>query len=144
MLLCAVFQGPVTVGGMSHDAWSQFSHTEIHRLLCDLALSSTYRTVAEVGSQALSCPYYVPLAGRLGADWGVIVNPASSRFGLLTFEHDDCGCPAESTEDDAGWGRHEGAPSQDGDMWCDEWVHVCDPAWCDQPCDWAPPAGLNG
>jgi hypothetical protein len=35
----------------------------------------------------------VPLEGRLGADWGVIVKPESVRFAQLTFEHDDDGCP---------------------------------------------------
>lgn len=71
--------------------------TTIHWQLIDSALSDIYRAAAAadewIEAQALHCPWYVPLEGRLGADWGVIVNPESSRFGLLTFEHDDCGCP---------------------------------------------------
>lgn len=36
------------------------------------------------------CRHFVPLAGELGYDWGVCVNPASPRCGLLTFEHQGC------------------------------------------------------
>lgn len=46
--------------------------------------------------QALFCPYFVPLKGVLGSDWGAIVNPASSRFGTLVFEHDSCGCGSDA------------------------------------------------
>lgn len=69
----------------------------------------------------------------MGSDWGVIVNPKSTRFGLLTFEHDDCGCRPTDTEDEWGWGRHADAPSQDGDTWCTEWRHECGD-FCDDPC----------
>lgn len=86
-------------------------------------------------AQALMCPYYVPLQGRLGADWGAIVNPLSSRFGLLTFEHADCGCPKGFEETDDGSGRHPGAPEQDGDMWDADWKHECHEWLCDNPCD---------
>lgn len=72
-----------------------------------------------VATQALHCPYYVPLQSRLGSDWGVILNPVSTRFGMVTFEHDDCGCPG-------GEDRHRGEPDQDGDMWWSDW----------QPDDW--------
>ena len=89
----------------------------------------------DIGAQALSCPYYVPLEGTLGGDWGVIVNPASTRFTLLTFEHDDCGCPPGPDEDADGWGRHGDAPQQQGDMWSTEWRHECD-EFCDTPCEW--------
>jgi len=33
------------------------------------------------------CKHFIPLAGKLGMDWGVCANPASPRAGLLTFEH---------------------------------------------------------
>jgi len=36
------------------------------------------------------CAFFVPLEGLLGMDWGVCTNPASSRAGLLTFEHQGC------------------------------------------------------
>ena len=38
------------------------------------------------------CAHYRPLAGVLGADWGVCTSPISHRSGKLTFEHQ--GCPA--------------------------------------------------
>lgn len=92
----------------------RFTHREMHDLLIDRFLTEEYEAAGEVPAQALFCPYYVPLSGRLGADWGVIVNPESARFGVLTFEHDDCGCPGD--ED-----RHDDDPDQDGDMWWDGW-----------------------
>ena len=36
------------------------------------------------------CRHFLKLPGKLGADWGVCVNPASPRAGLLTFEHQGC------------------------------------------------------
>ncbi|MDQ3622132.1 MAG: DUF3027 domain-containing protein [Verrucomicrobiota bacterium] len=36
------------------------------------------------------CRHFVPLAGDLGADWGICANAASPRSGLLTFEHQGC------------------------------------------------------
>lgn len=45
-----------------------------------------------VSMQALSCPYYVPLRGEWGADWGAIMHPKSQKFGQLVFEHEWCGC----------------------------------------------------
>jgi hypothetical protein len=60
--------------------------------------------------QALFCPYYANVRGVLGSDWGVIVNPASDRFGLMTFEHDHCGCPdnfhEEGNQQDDEWHDH--------------------------------------
>lgn len=44
------------------------------------------------GDCSCGCVHYRPLAGHLGADWGVCTNPASHRVGKLTFEHQ--GCPA--------------------------------------------------
>jgi|SRR5579884_4502247 len=93
----------------------RYLHGEMHRRLLEACLSARYRQEEWIATQAFACPYFVPLRGVLGADWGVIVNPASGRFGLLTFEHDDCGCPG-------GDDRHVGDPDQDGDMWLDGWV----------------------
>jgi len=119
-----------TVSGVTHE---RFAHRHLHELLARTCIDPS--SVEEVGAQALFCPYYVPLEGRLGADWGVIVNPVSSRFGKLTFEHADCGCPKSSTEDDFGWGRHDGSASQQGDTWDEDWTHACDD-FCDSPCEW--------
>jgi len=33
------------------------------------------------------CKWFVGLAGRLGADWGVCAKRGAPRAGLLTFEH---------------------------------------------------------
>lgn len=65
----------------------KYTHTEMHNML---SAQSTGRMGDD--DQALFCPYFCKLTGVLGADWGVIVSPSSSRFGLLTFEHDRCGC----------------------------------------------------
>ena len=119
-------------------SWKQFTSSEMHRMLIDRCISRRFDTEDEVGAQALFCPYYVELEGRLGSDWGVILNPKSTRFGQLTFEHDDCGCPMSEREDEFGWGRHGDTPSQDGDMWCTEWRHECDDM-CEDGCGtWAP------
>jgi len=58
-------------------------------------LHPNYKT-AECDRQAGGCPFYVPLEGSFGADWGVVVNPKSSNFGKCVFEHADCGCPKGS------------------------------------------------
>jgi hypothetical protein len=42
------------------------------------------------GDCSCGCKYYLPLEGKLGADWGVCRNPDSHRCGLLTFEHQGC------------------------------------------------------
>lgn len=73
------------------------SHDELHQAL----LSRLYpRGVPPVPGerQALLCPYYVPLTGILGSDWGIVVSTVSPKFGRLVFEHDSCGCP-EGTHD---------------------------------------------
>ena len=36
------------------------------------------------------CKHFLKLPGNLGMDWGVCINPASPRAGLLTFEHQGC------------------------------------------------------
>jgi hypothetical protein len=84
--------------GTPHRRWSP---TEIHWLLIARSLSPEYRirSAGYIATQALHCPYYVPLDGHLGSDWGVIVSPLSSRFGLLTFEHDHCGCRPDAHPD---------------------------------------------
>lgn len=45
-----------------------------------------------IDMQALHCPFYVPLDGEWGADWGCILHPQSEKFGQLVFEHEWCGC----------------------------------------------------
>jgi hypothetical protein len=77
--------------------WPRLDGGMVHKLLVARCVSPGYviehrSTEGFVEPQALDCPYYVPLEGSLGSDWGVIVNPLSTRFGLLTFEHDYCGC----------------------------------------------------
>jgi len=118
--------------------WTRFAHGEMHRLLVDRCISPRYRSGGWVAGQALFCPSYVPLEGRLGADWGVIVNPQSTRFAQLTFELDDCGCAGRVERGDGP--IHVDAPDQQGDMWDLDWRHECD-EFCDQPCEWRPAAG---
>lgn len=111
--------------------WDRYSHTDIHWRL--LEVTETDRTKTELKTdelnQALFCPYYVPLEGVLGADWGVVVNPRSVKFGKLVFEHWDCGCPVE----ESGY-PHVGAAQQELDAWNIKWRHRCD-NWCDAPCE---------
>lgn len=45
-----------------------------------------------------ACRYFFPLAGDVGADWGVCTEPRSPRAGLLTYEH--MGCPYFEQEPD--------------------------------------------
>lgn len=78
-----------------HPWIKRYPHDAIHDLLIDRA--GCLRNVPP-DRQAGGCPYYVPLKGTLGADWGVIVNPESPKFGKLVFEHDYCGC-AEAHEE---------------------------------------------
>lgn len=119
-------------------AWTRFAHGELHRLLVDQSISPEYRSGDWAAGQALLCPYYVALEGRLGADWGVIVNPESARFAQVTFEHDDCGCPDRV---DRGDGLvHDDAPSQQGDTWHVDWQHECN-VFCEEPCEWRPGMG---
>ncbi len=47
------------------------------------------------------CRYFIPLQGKLGADWGICMNPKSPRAGLLTWEHQ--GCKEWADEDDGGF-----------------------------------------
>ncbi|SRR6266571_4995003 len=77
-------------------SFQKYAPHQIHELLCQKLLSEEYIKGAYQGDnvwkQACFCPYYVPLKGELGSDWGVIVNPTSPKFGQLVFEHDGCGC----------------------------------------------------
>jgi len=52
-----------------------------------------------VEMQALTCPYYVPLSGEWGSDWGAIMHPRSTKFGQLVFEHEWCGCTNHPEEE---------------------------------------------
>ncbi len=76
--------------------YPKYTPHQIHELLCQKYLTKEYLDGAYQGDnvrkQACFCPYYVPLKGALETDWGVIVNPVSSKFGHLVFEHDGCGC----------------------------------------------------
>ncbi len=114
--------------------WTRLSKPELHGLLLDRRLSPRYRSAEWIAGQALFCPYYVPLEGRLGADWGVIVNPDSDRFALLTLEHDDCGCPGRVDRGD-GPVHDAGVPAQQGDTWDADWRHECN-EFCENPCGW--------
>lgn len=69
-----------------------------------------------VAAQAMFCPYYVPLEGVLGADWGVIVNPESAKFGRLVFEHEWCGCQVRLHEHGE-WLAVHGSGTQSGRDW---------------------------
>lgn len=116
--------------------WKQYSYHELHKLLIAKTISKEYRTVDYVVNQALMCPYYVPLDSKMGSDWGVIVNPESSRFGTLIFEHDECGCPlVRQADGSTSEYKHIGAISQEGDTWDIEWQHRCTAGWCDDPCE---------
>jgi hypothetical protein len=50
-----------------------------------------YGNVERDGSDcSCACRHFVKLAGDVGEEWGVCVNPGSARAGLLTFEHQGC------------------------------------------------------
>ena len=69
-----------------------YTHDEMHQwILNDPGMVTDPDCKPE--KQAIFCPYFVRFQGVLGADWGVILNPDSCGFGLVTFEHDWCGCP---------------------------------------------------
>jgi hypothetical protein len=89
--------------------WQRYTGHQMHRLLCLKAYKGDCpkATRDDCERQALRCPYYVPLRGVLGSDWGLIVNPFSDKFGQVVFEHDWCGCDevhtprdSEQTEDE--------------------------------------------
>lgn len=76
---------------------SNIHHVE-HEHLCTLVknLPSDFEPWGERpdtergGDCSCGCVYFMPLEWPLGGDWGVCVNPASPRCGLLTFEHQGC------------------------------------------------------
>jgi hypothetical protein len=105
--------------------WTRFDPDEICRRLH--ASREGSNAGANDADAARFCPYFVPLAGELGGEWGVIVNPASARFATVTAEGDRCGCPDDT---------HLGAPWRDGDTWSTRWVHDCGP-FCDRSCPWS-------
>lgn len=69
-------------------------HRYSHQMIHDLLVQRWYKGDNDPDDgtlrQALFCPYYVPLEGVLGMDWGLIVNPKSQKFGSVVFEHDEC------------------------------------------------------
>jgi hypothetical protein len=74
----------------------KYTSHDIHDLLHDKRDQIRGKKYGEfegyITDQAFICPYYVPLKGNLGMDWGVIVNPMSPNFGMLVFEHEACLC----------------------------------------------------
>lgn len=90
--------------------WKRYSPSEIHWKLIE-ATAETAKLDARDGgwvpAQALFCPYYCNLKGPLGADWGVVLNPESVKFGRVVFEHHWCGCPTnghgEGTQGSSDW-----------------------------------------
>lgn len=83
----------------------RYPYGRLHRLLLERH-DQNRPADSRVGSQAGACPYFVRLEGAAGNDWGVVLNPESTRFAVLTFEHGDCGCPPSADEDEDGYGRH--------------------------------------
>jgi hypothetical protein len=82
----------------------RYTPHQMHALLCLKLYKGDCPTPHDCDQQALRCPYYTPISGDLGADWGLIVNPYSRKFGEVVFEHDWCGCEevhaARDTEQD--------------------------------------------
>ena len=94
----------------------KYSHGLIHNMLVKIYVKDGYN--ARSINQALFCPYYVELSGVLGADWGIIVNPESRKFGELVFEHDDCGC---ESKDDYRINAHSKDYQEIEDAWEDKY-----------------------
>ena len=86
----------------------RYPYGELHRALLALSLPEGGAQDERSGAQARFCPHYVRLEGRAGGDWGVVLNPVSRRFGVLTYEGDDCGCPPRDGEELDGLDRHDG------------------------------------
>lgn len=76
----------------------RYTHDEMHHAMYDRFGGSV-----EPERQACHCPYWVPLGGILGPDWGTVANPESPRFGEVVFEHDGCACPDHGGEWRKGW-----------------------------------------
>ena len=73
---------------MTQPAHRRYSSLAVHDALIARRWTDNFP-----GGPALFCPYFAPLKGVMGSDWGVVLNPESVRFGQLVFEHDACGCP---------------------------------------------------
>ncbi len=100
---------------MTRPQWKRLSSHAVHQALIRRWSCEDGETPdGETYRQAEFCPYWVKLSGALGFDWGVQVNPESSKFGDLIFEHDDCGCP-EGSHPHREFGR---------DAWLDRKVSV--------------------
>jgi hypothetical protein len=76
---------------MKSKSYPKYTTDQIHKLLNEKCFSNEYKGSA-VKQPAFLCPYYIPLSGELGLDWGIIVNLSSPKFGELVFEHDTCSC----------------------------------------------------
>jgi len=107
---------------MTDRAYQQYTSEDIHwRLIgrCKPVVEALDSRVSDdgwVAAQALFCPYYNNVEGRLGGDWGVILNPESLKFGQMVFEHDWCGCPGDN-------GPFDPEPSHgSGNQSVDQWV----------------------
>lgn len=72
----------------------KYTHAEMH----DAVFARCGDVVDPEAGQAYACPYWVPLTGVLGTDWGTVVSPDSTQFGRVIFEHDRCGCSPGSHE----------------------------------------------
>ena len=77
---------------MTSKPYPKYTTDQIHKALSEKYFSREYKDSGIVKQPALLCPYYIPLSGTLGLDWGIIVNPSSPKFGQLVFEHDSCSC----------------------------------------------------
>lgn len=100
----------------------KYTSSEIHWKLIELGEKLREVDVAVsddgyVAAQALFCPYYNTVEGALGADWGVILNPESQKFGQLVFEHEWCGCPVYESGNGEFFAVH-----REGDQGVDEWL----------------------
>jgi hypothetical protein len=73
-------------------ALKSFAHWALIRQRGEHALRYFPEHDEDEGLQALHCPWYVPLEGSWGGDWGCIMHPQSEKFGQLVFEHEWCGC----------------------------------------------------
>jgi len=74
--------------------WGRELHARLHRVVKKLPSDFTpYGREVRDGKNDCSCGcrYYYTMAPPLQQDWGVCVNPASPRAGMLTFEHQGCG-----------------------------------------------------
>jgi hypothetical protein len=76
---------------MKSNTYPKYTPDQLYKVLSEKYFSNEYKGSA-VKQPAFLCPYYIPLLGELGFDWGVIINPTSPKLGQLVFEHDSCSC----------------------------------------------------